>query len=209
MALVSIGLISAGCNIAIPALYIIQGPDKTPAEFKLDKSRITVIYIDDRLNRAPRRSLRILAADTAEQILMQKGVLPEEMVITTRAAMRVAAQEEFTAPMTIAELGKAVGAQVIIYATIDAWQLSQDGVSVSPAARARVKIVDAENDVRIWPADSGGFPVNAALPPQVTPMSTNADRDELNLALANLLGRNIARLFFEYERDSLSGTLND
>lgn len=200
---------SAGCNIVLPAMYIVQGPPKVDAQYKLDKSRVTVIFIDDRLNRAPRRSLRVVAADTAEQTLMQKGVLPEEKVITTRAAMRVAAQEEFDAPMTIAEMGRTVGAEVVVYATIDAWTLSPDGVTLSPGARVRVKIIDATNDVRLWPPDSGGYPVTAALPPQTAPLASNADRDQMNLALANALGTKIARLFFEHERDPLSGTIGD
>lgn len=199
----------SGCNIVAPAAYIIQGPPTVPAQYKLDKTRVTVIFIDDRLNRAPRRSLRAVAADVAEQTLMQRGVLPEDKVITTRAAMRLAAQEEFNAPMTIAEMGRAVGADVVIYATIDVWTLSPDGVTLSPGARVRVKVIDAENDVRLWPSDIAGHPLTAALPQQTSPLASGADRDQAHLALANALGLKIARLFFEHERDSLSGSLGD
>ncbi len=198
-----------GCNILGPAFYIIHGPEKTPAQYDLDKSRVTVVFIDDRMNRAPRRSLRIAAADAVEQELMQRGELPEENVITTRAMMRLAAQEEFTAPMTIAEMGRTVGAEVVIYATIDTWTLSPDGVSFTPGARVRVKVIDATNDVRLWPGDASGFPVVASLPPQTAPLASSAQQDRTNLALANALGIKIARLFFKHEKDSLSGELDD
>lgn len=208
-ALVCVLLTAGSCNIVAPAAYIIHGPPKVSAVYKLDKSRVTVIFIDDRSNRAPRRSLRMIAAEAAEQILMQRGELREDKVITTRAIMRVAAQEQFTNPMTIAELGQAVGAEVVIYATIDAWTLSPDGVTFSPSARARVKIIDAVADARLFPGDGAGHPVTAVIPPQASPMPSGAERDQAHLALANALGVNIARLFFDHERDPLSGTLND
>jgi len=198
-----------GCNIVAPAYYVLHGPEKTPAMFELDDTRVTVIFVDDRLNRAPRRSLRVAAAQQAEQTLMDNSALPSEKLITTRAIMRLASQEQFTEPKTIAELGRSIGADVVIYATIDFWSLSPDGVTFQPGAQVRVKVIDAENDARIWPTNGPGQPVTASLPPQTEGMPTGAERDQANLALAAELGVKLARLFFAHEKDTLSGKLGD
>lgn len=192
------------CNIVAPVAYAIQGPPTIDEVYKLDKDRTTVIFIDDRMNRSPRRSLRIAAAEAAEQHLMQEGALPENRVITTRAAMRVASQEQFGEPKTIAELGRSVGADVVIYVTLDTWTLSPDGVTFAPGVQARVKVIDAANDTRLWPAEGAGHPLTAALPPQVQGMPTGSDRDEANVAVASLLGLRLAQLFYEHARDPVS-----
>ena len=38
------------CNILGPAIYMVEGPPKDAAVFKLDKDRPTLILVDDRLN---------------------------------------------------------------------------------------------------------------------------------------------------------------
>lgn len=209
LALAATAALPAGCNIVGPVAYLIEGPPTVDAVYELDKERITVIFIDDRLNRAPRRSLRIVAAEKAEQVLMEKKILPSEKVITTRAIMRQATQEQFTKPMTIAELGRSVGAEVVIYLTIDSWSLSSDGVVLSPTVTGRVKIIDATNDTRLWPPDGNGHRLTASLPPQTSDMPTGAERDQSNQVLADRLGLSLAQLFYEHERDTLSGKLDD
>jgi len=198
-----------GCNIVSPIAYAIHGPEKTAALYKLDSSRTTVVFIDDRLNKAPRRSLRLAVAEEVEQTLMRRGVLNPEHVLTTRAIMREAADEQFTEPRTIAQLGRDIGAEVVIYATIDVWSASPDGVTLAPSAAVRLKVIDATNDTRLWPGDGRGHPVAASLPPQTQGVPSGADLDQGYTALAHLMGLRIARVFFEHEEDALSGTLDD
>jgi hypothetical protein len=38
----------AGCNYAVPAMWIAQGPPKKPAEFTLPKDKKLVVFVDDR-----------------------------------------------------------------------------------------------------------------------------------------------------------------
>ncbi len=198
-----------GCNIVAPLVYIASGPQKTDARYELDTSRTTVIFIDDRFNRAPRRSLRIVAAEAAEQALLTKDALKAENLITTRAIMRVASQEQFSTPKSIAELGRAVGADVVIYAVIDSWTLSSDNITFAPGVSARVKVIDATEDRRLWPPVGVDFPVTASMPPQTIPMPTNAERDSANHTLATMLGAKIAKVFYKHEKDALSGKLDD
>lgn len=199
----------SGCNIVAPIVYIASGPQKTDARYELDASRTTVIFIDDRFNRAPRRSLRMVAAETAEQRLLGEKALEADKLITTRAVMRVASQEQFSSPKSIAQLGQAVGAEVVVYAVIDSWSLSSDNVTFTPGVAVRVKVIDAAADKRLWPPEGAGYPVTAAMPTQTIPLPTSADRDNANLELARLLGEQIAKVFFKHEKDTLSGRLDD
>ncbi|RMH25000.1 MAG: hypothetical protein D6693_09370 [Planctomycetota bacterium] len=209
-ALLSAAMLTAGgCNIVAPVAYAIQGPPTTPALHTLDGSRTTVVFIDDRLNRVPRRSLRLAVAEEVEQALMRKGVLSADRVITTRAIMREASNDRFSAPRTVAQLGRDLGAEVVIYATIDSWTPSPDGVTLAPSAAVRVKVIDAAEDRRIWPPDGAGHRVVASLPPQTRGVPSGADLDRANAALALMLGQRIARVFFEHQRDALSGRLDD
>lgn len=198
-----------GCNIVAPLVYIASGPEKTDAQYELDSSRTTVIFIDDRFSRVPRRSLRIVTAEAIEQALLTNDVLEEEHLITTRAIMRIASQEQFSTPKSIAELGRAVGAEVVIYAVIDSWTLSEDNITFAPGVSARVKVIDAAEDQRLWPPAGVDYPVIASMPPQTIPLPTNAERDSANFALANMLGMKIAQVFFKHEKNTLSGRLDD
>lgn len=200
---------AGGCNILGPAAYLVHGPPKVDAKHKLDDSRSTVIFIDDRNNRMPRRSLRLTTAEAAEQTLMRQGVVPEENMITTRSAMRAALGERDGEPMSIAEIGRSAGAEVIIYVAIEAWSLSRDGVSLSPAARARVKVIDAEQDRRLFPGAGGGHPLTVELPRRAEEMPSGVHQNEAHTALAEALGLRLAQLFYKHQRNPLSGSLDD
>jgi hypothetical protein len=47
-ALAAAALLAGGCNMAVPALYVIQGPQKRPAQFTLPEDRKLVVFVDDR-----------------------------------------------------------------------------------------------------------------------------------------------------------------
>jgi len=196
---------AAGCNIAGPVAFILAGPPKIDAVHKLDGSRPTVIFVDDRTNTMPRRSLRAGVGMEAEQTLIAKRVVPQRLMIASQAALHASAGERHGATMSIADIGRAVGAEVIIYVTMDAWTLTQDGATLSPASASRVKILDVVNNTRIWPDDDAGHPLIVRMPSTPEDMPGGAaERNAAHQALAVTTGRQLARLFFRHERDALS-----
>ncbi|TVQ30407.1 MAG: hypothetical protein EA376_13160 [Phycisphaeraceae bacterium] len=196
---------ASGCNIAGPVAFVLAGPPKTDAVHKLDGSRPTVIFVDDRANTMPRRSLRVGVGTEAEQTLIANKVVPQQLMIASQAAMHAAAGERHGATMSIAEIGRSVGAEVIIYVTMDAWTLSQDGATLSPASASRVKILDVVNNTRIWPDADEGHPLIVRMPSTPEDMPGGAaERNAAHQALAIATGRQLARLFFKHGRDALS-----
>lgn len=195
--LASLGL--AGCNIVAPALYLAHGPEKTPKLYTLDKKKPTVVFIDDRANTIPRRALRITMAEEFEKTVMRQDVVSD--VISSQSAMVAASQDRQGKPIPITEIGQAVKADVVVYATVDRFTLTPDGQTFSPHCVLRVKVIDVANDKRLWPADPHGHPVQVR--PNVKtgelPNNTSA-RYQAEDELARQAGLEIARLFFTHEK---------
>src|SRR6185369_3165982 len=88
-------------------------------------------------------------------------------------------------PIPISEIGKSVQADVVIYATIDAFHLTPDGQTFQPGASFRVRVVDATNDKRLWPESKPyGEIVNVSVSPKTSDLPTStasrfAAEDEL------------------------------
>lgn len=203
MVLAGFLLAVSGCNIIGPAVVLIHGPDKTDALTKLDSARNHVIFLDDRENRLTRRVLRQEILDSAQARLIEKGILSKEKLIDGRGAIMAAASETDGSPLSITAIGRSVEADVVIYVTIDAFGLSPDGSVYQPFAHARIKIIDAVNDVKLWPETSkfpGGYEVNLTMRPQARDLPrTNAEIAKAQSEVAREFGEAIAEVFFEHE----------
>lgn len=194
----------AGCNIVGTAAYVIEGPPKVAAQAPIDGARPTVIFIDDRTSRIPRRSLRVVIGTEAEEELIARKVIRQENMIASSSTLRAVLSESPDDPMSIADVGRAVGAEQVIYMTIDSWTLSKDSASFSPAVATRVKVIDAENRVRLWPPQEGGFPLRVEPSSRAAQLPrTRAESAAAEAELAKRVGIALARLFFEHEKDAV------
>ncbi|MEM9064671.1 MAG: hypothetical protein AAGB51_04195 [Planctomycetota bacterium] len=188
----------AGCNIAAPAYFIIAGPPKRDASFDLEQERPTLVFVDDRANIAPRRALRTMSARAATQVLLDQGELND--AIDPTPAYRVASQDELATPQPIEAIGTAVGADVVLYAILDTFDLRGATDSSGPTAVARVKVLDLETRQNVWPGTPTGFPIRVVLPkPPNFGLTGRTDQVELENALAQQLGVGIAQLFYTHE----------
>jgi hypothetical protein len=191
--------------------YIIEGPPTVDAVAELDAKRPTVVMIDDRgygdRMIIPRKSLHRQIGRVAEGLIIQQGVVPAENMIRSEDAMRVASTETAENPMSVVDVARAVGAEVIVYAEVKGFAISRDGSSVSPMARVDVKIFDAANNARIWPADAA-YPLTVQLPRQARDLEQLDRNDirEVEELLAASIGEQIARMFYETQRPSRLGT---
>lgn len=193
-ALTSLG----GCNILGPAGYFILGPDKQPAVYQLDPEKVTVIIIDDKANIVPQRSLRETMGRAAEEDLLAKGAVKE--MVKSAQGLAVLSRERFGERMTIQELGAALKADVVIFAAIDDFSLSQDGQSITPLARMRVKVVDVASGERRFPGPNATewYPLEIRLPAQSMEKPTGAAIMQSNQQLARLAGIGLAQMFYEH-----------
>lgn len=198
--------ILGGCNIIAPAMFLVHGRGQIQPVVELDPYRPTVIFIDDRASVLPRRSLRLAIGQEADSTLLEKKVVMQGSLISSTATVRLAADERYGEPRPVSELARAVGAEVVIYAECVGWSLSRDGLSTSPIALLNIKIIDATNQMHIWPPDGTSLPLRVELPRRAAPLpTTRVERQALEQALATTIGKKLARLFYQHERDQLDG----
>jgi hypothetical protein len=193
-------LLGAGCNIVGPAFYFIHGPEKAKKLYTLDAKKTAVIFVDDRGNHIPRRASRVLIAQTAETMLLEEKAVKD--MVSTQSAMLAAGKDVNGRPMPIAEIGRAVQADVVIYATVDDFHLTTNGQTFEPGATLRVKVFDAVNDKRLWPADKPeGHAVVVRLSPKTDELpSSTAARFQAEDELARQCGTELGWLFVTHEK---------
>lgn len=193
----------AGCNIVGGALYLAHGPETTPAVCTLPKDKTAVIAVDDRASVIPQRSLRDVIGKTAEEEILQHGLVKD--MVASRLASAVMSRERAGLPMGIAEIGQAVQADIVIYVVIDRFALSEDRASVAPFARGRVKIVESKTGIRLAPPEGGSadyFPLSVQLPAQTDNAPNSANELGMLQDLARLTGVTLSRMFYDAEKMS-------
>jgi hypothetical protein len=195
-------LCAGSCNILGPVILLAQGPDKTPAQFILPKECSAVIAIDDRGSVLPQRTLRDVIGKSAEEAILAQQLVRE--MVASRLASAVMARERTGEPMGIAEIGKAVNADIVIYVAMERFTLSEDGSSLSPIAIGRVKIIESKSGKRLGPPENGPPPdfytLTVHLPPQGGVAPTTSNELALMQNLARVTGEYLSRMFWDSEK---------
>ena len=197
---------ASGCNMVGAAVVAIHGPEKIKAKYELDPNRKTVILIDDLSNRVPKRSLRDQIGRSADETLLSNDVINEGMLISADSARRAAASDSVENRMSAVDVGRRVGAEVVISVTMTGWTLHREPGVISPAATAVVKVLDCTTNQRLWPPGEGGYEFRTEMPRSGGDLESNpslADKAKADSGLAKYVGIELARLFFEHAKDSL------
>ena len=199
LALLAVG---ASCDYVAAGMFLVGGGPKVYAVHTLDGDRTTVVFVDDRTNVAPRRSLRVVMGQQAEETMMVQKIFRPEKLIPSQSALRAVQLERSGEPMSIVDVGRTVGADVVIYVILDRFTLSRDGVTYEPFASGRAKVFDAENNRRVWPDSPVGHPFQVEIPvrPDAEPTGMS-ERMASEEALARRFGEAIAQLFYTRERE--------
>lgn len=200
----------SSCNIITPAAFILMGPPKKDAIFLLT-DRPTVVFVDDARSRVGRTDLRRIIGDRIAVDLMVEKVVTE--TIASRDALAVARSEAYDNRIAIDSLGEIVGAEQVIYIDMVIFDLSPDGFAPAPVAAGLIKVIDVTAKERLFPdADSSdsSYAVQVQLP-QISPelYRTPSTRNQLNEALAEAFGLEVARLFYKHVPDELGSRLNN
>lgn len=201
--IVSCVLALPACNIIGPVMVLAEGPPKTGAKVELDGSRTYVILVDDMRSRLPKRSLRDVIAQSAEETLLEKGAVAPQHLIAARAVQRAMVDDRSGKPKSIAEIGKDAGANVVIYVTMDSWGLTRDGRSAAPTAEGRIKIIDCDTNQRLWPQIEAGYALRVSPTMQQGDLPDDlAGRSRVEQDLAKRFGIAVAQLFYTHENST-------
>lgn len=205
-----VALFLGACNIVGPLGYFVVGPQAIPAVHTLDPTRTTVVFIDDRANQAPTRAIREIIGRVAEDELLSSGVVKD--MVQSRRIQSVVASERYGKPLGIAEVGQAVQADVVIYAALDRFTLSEEGQLLSPLAVMRVKVIDSATSQRLFPAPDAQdeyFTLTVRVPEQAGPVPNNSNsRSQAFQDLARWAGRGLAQMFHDQDPTNKPTRLN-
>lgn len=199
--LIALSVGMASCNYIGPMGYLIGGDGKVKAAHTLESTRTHVVFVDDRENLLRDRTMRRTIAKSAERTLLDANAVAKSDIISSEAVDAIVANDKWGKPMGIAQVGEAAEAEVVIYATIDVFTLSVDGVSLSPQAVARVKVIDSKTRKRLFPTgESPWHTVQTVVPRRdgEVPNTPSALMKEEQL-LAERFGRDIAYVFVEHD----------
>ena len=213
LALVAIaGAALGSCNIVGPAAYLIGGQPKVDAQFALS-DRPTVVFVDDPENILPDRSLRRLIGDKVSQELMVRNLVTT--TISPADALAVAGRERFGEQMPIDAIGRAVGAEQVVFIDMVSFSLTPDNVTPRPIGACQVKVIDVTNRERLFPSEDGGFRGASGFPVQVAMREvsleryrTTSSRRGINEQLANEIADQIAKVFYRHVPNELGSRLN-
>jgi|TARA_R110002073_G_scaffold104622_1_gene236281 hypothetical protein len=198
LALITMLSCIAGCNVVTPIAYAIHGPEKINPTYTLPEHATTVVFVDDPSSKIAQRRLRYAMADTATSQLLEKRVLTD--MLEPRGIIAAATKDSHSKRMSITELGKSVGADIVIYAVVTNFSLSPETGSYIPQASLRVKVIDVAEGKRVWPDTEFGFPLEVQIPqlPGLSP-DGNAGQLAIEQQLANRAGLGISQLFYRHE----------
>jgi hypothetical protein len=189
----------AACNIITPIASVAAGPPTRDAEYRLG-DRPTVVFVEDRANVLQRSSLRRVIGEKASEALMENKVVTR--TISPQDALALARRETHDQPLAMDEIGRAVGAEQVVFVEMLSFHLSPDGYSPQPAASCRVKVIDVPNRQRLFPgaeSDSEWRILNVAAGEAPSSMYRDqAARRRLQDMLADEVGDQVARLFYKH-----------
>lgn len=200
----------AGCNVVGAGSYLITGPEETPALFILPPDKSIVVFIDDRGSVIPRSRLRQqIAAKATDELFIVQEVVPA--AIDPIAVARITAREEGSELLPVDEVGRRVGADVIIYASVKEFRLMEDQQVPRPTAEFEIKVIDARTGERLWPGTLEG--TSHRLLAQMnykgfSSISSAEDVDSLMTQLADFAGLRLAQLFYDHEPNPLDAEVS-
>lgn len=188
------------CNIVAPIAYAVHGPGNVDREYELDPGLSTVILVDDPSNKIATRRIRLVIGERAQETLLRKKLVDNGKLIDTRSALLATSRDRDDRPLSIAEIGRTVEADVVIYAVVTDFQTDAIGEATAPFAGMRVKIIDSATSNRLWPAEEAGFPLRVALPAtgRINP-SSRTEALAIQREVAERAGLALAQLFFTVE----------
>ena len=200
-------LILSSCNIAAGVSYIISSDPEQKAKYTLEDVR-TVVFVDDRRNVMHPSRLRLVIADKiTEELLALKLVTT---IVSPKDIMRASAlNDKYNQPLPIAELGKLVDAEVVIYVEMDSFGLTNDGQTANPVASCSIRVINSVENKRLFPIAKAAEYVSANLR-RVNPHRVTSDSENRKLAaeLAVELGDSIAKVFYDHNIGRLGEQLN-
>ncbi len=199
-------LLTIVCLAALPALLLLVGcnviafaagavPQKVSARYEPPKTPMLVL-VENRQN----PGTMVTEADQLTLFIMDDlATYKVAPLIELKKLYELRDNEKNIDKMTISQIGKAVGAQQVLYVDLQRLNVSEDegGVPVHSRLEATVHMVDVKTGTTTFPAmGQANWPINMETP--ITSMGNRANSDAVRESLLGSVGTSIGRLFHDY-----------
>ena len=196
----------SSCNIASAIQYVTMPDPEQEVLFELSDVP-TVVFVDDRRNiMHPTRLRRVIAEQVTDELLAKKLLT---IMISPRDAMRVSStNDKYNEPLPVDELGKAVGATVVIYIEMVSFGLTSDGQTANPRASCNIRVINTKDRTRLFPTEQAAFIIPTSIQ-HVSPnrVTSSSDARELAEELAVKLAGSVTKVFYTHNTGRLGDHL--
>lgn len=188
---------ASGCNVLGPIYFFAVGPPEFDREYKLEKDKTTVIFVDDPRSEIPRRAIRLAMIQSAESDLLDRGLVND--LVSGQSALRVSQQDESAGQMSVAEIGRELDSDIVIWASVDQFIRADMSRNQEPKIVYRVRVVDAANNEVLWPTDPQGRKLEVTLNSRIGSVASDTGASTTaELQLGKNAGLAIVQLFYEH-----------
>ncbi len=148
---------ASGCELPGYVAQVVVGPPKIPAVYEL-MDRPTVVVVDDYHQKLPGMPLASLMAGRTGEALVDNDAVETLIPSTTIDTLR-SRHEDFR-KWPIDRIGRQVGAEQVIYISIERFGMTDEQQILRPRVDVRVKVIDVAGGTRMFPAgEAQGYPV--------------------------------------------------
>jgi len=186
-------LTCGGCGRIIgPFLAQLFPKKRVAAQFTLPKKKCILVFPDDLKRPVSYPPIKRALVEKLNALLLEKKLAAEVVSYDKLEDLR-GSDPDFNL-RHVPTIGKRLGADLVIYASIREFKLKDTPVDTLWRGRfaVQVKVVDSRTG-RLWPDTSGGHPVAVAEPDTVN--ASESYGIQLSKALAERLAGEIAGLF--------------
>lgn len=201
-------LLVQGCSLMGGLAQAFAPPELVEARYALPDKR-TLIVVEDRQQLIEDQGVTARIAATARAALEAEQVVsPDNFVSQAELSAYRAELGEAFGDKSLAGLGLALGARQVIHAEVVGYQMDLGGDVVRPAIALSVKVFDMDERQRVFPTEDArtGTDTGEAVYPVLTRgdprnlSNLESARAGVRRELANLAGRDLGRLFFDWRK---------
>lgn len=210
--------IGQGCEGPAAVMDAFQNGEPVAALYILPDVR-TVVVVDDPKNFMGNPGLVRQIGTTAVHFLRHEQALETAEFVEPRdiALLEARLDEKWTS-MPIAEIGRRLGAEQVIYARIKQVTMHVAGNVYRPEAVLDVKVLQSADGKRLWPNATALPDPEKAAPSHTLTIQMkyetrdsryfgDATPDDLARKLAERIGQELAQLFYDWRRPPAGQTL--
>jgi PBP1b-binding outer membrane lipoprotein LpoB len=195
--LLLVPILLSGCAVVGAAADKVMGPSEVKAKYVPPQEPMLVIAESFQHPSETMVESEQLVQKVAEQLKEHK-VVP---LVDSAAPFNLkASKPEEYHQMTIAQIGRTLGAKQVLYIDIAESNVfvAQASEMLKGKAVVRVRVVDAETGNTKWPEEGGeGYPLVVETP--MLREGQGVDESAVRLQLQEVMGEKIAQLFYTYK----------